>query len=230
MRFRVHVVVDDALIPWPDLHGPARGVLYTLLRSQDPELSAELHDKGWAGQSIKPIGISPPLFFSRKGDKEGLRIAGSGSIWVGSPVPRIASCLLAALAGCTEIRWGGARLTVRGVQLDPAPPSCESGVADFSAISPILIKKDGRYLLPDEPEYVERLTHNLRHRADVLGLSSDVKVEVLDVGPRRLHDVQGKPRVGATATLRIQAAPESLQAFYDSGIGLNCVEGFGWLR
>jgi len=230
VRFRVHVSVDDALIPWRDLYGPARGVLYALLRSQDLELSAELHDKGWAGQPIRPVGISPPVFPSRKGGKEGLRVAGPGSIWMGSPVPRIASCLLTALAGCTEIRWGATQLTVRGVQPEVPPSSCGSGVADFSAISPILVKKDGRYLLPDEPEYVERLTHNLRHRADVLGLSSDVKVEVLDVGPRRLHDVQGKPRVGATATLRIQAAPESLQAFYDSGIGLNCVEGFGWLR
>jgi len=230
MRFRVDVSVDAAVIAWSDVCGPARGVLYDLLRSQDPELSAELHDKGWAGQSIKPVGISPPIFHVEEWCREGLRVSGVGAIWMGSPVPKIATCLMAALVGRTEIRWGHTPLAVRGVQVEVPPASCESGAAEFSAVSPILVKKDGRFLLPEDPDYVERLTHNLRHRADALGLPGDVKVEVLKAGPRRRYDVQGKIRIGATAKLRIQAAPDTLRAFYESGIGLNCVQGFGWLR
>ncbi len=212
------------------MYGPARGIVYDLLRSQDAVLAGELHDKGWAGTPIKPVGVSPP-FFQGVTRRQGVwGASGAGSVWLGSPVPQIAGCLLAGLAGRSEIRWGSTRLTVRGVRLEAPPAGFESGTAEFSARSPILVKREGRFLLPDDADYLERLTHNLRHRADALGLPNGVEVEVLEAGPRRRDEVQGKMRIGATAKLRVRAAPELLQSFYEGGIGLNCVQGFGWLR
>lgn len=230
MRFRVDVSADTEHIAWPDVYGPARGVIYGLLRSQDEELATELHDRGWAGTPIKPLGISPPIFGGKTRRKGVWGSSGVGSVWLGSPVPRIAACLLAGLAGRAEIRWGATQLTIHGVRVEAPPASCQSGVAEFRALSPIVIKQEGRFLLPEDPGYLERLTHNLRHRADALGLPNEVKVEVLEAGPRRRDEVLGKMRIGATAKLRIHAAPELLQAFYEGGIGLNCVQGFGWLR
>lgn len=230
MRFRVDVSTEAEQIAWPDVYGPARGVLYGLLHGQDEELATELHDRGWAGTPIKPLGISPPIFQNKVRRKGVWGTSGAGAVWFGSPVPRIASCLLAGLAERTEIRWGATRLTVRGVRLETPPVSYQAGVAEFLTLSPILIKHENRFLLPDDAGYLERLTQNLRHRADALGLPNEVAIEVLAAGPRRRDDVQGKMRIGATARLRIQAAPELLQAFYEGGIGLNCVQGFGWLR
>lgn len=229
MRFRVDVTADTAHIAWPDVHGPARGVVYTLLRDQDEELATELHDRGWAGTPIKPLGISPPIFPEGAQRKGVWDASGVGAVWMGSPVPRIAACLLAGVAGRTEIVWGATRLTVRGVRLESPPEGCGSGTAEFSALSPILVKHQGRFLLPEDPGYLERLTHNLRHRADALGLPNEVKAEVLEAGPRRRFEVLGRTRIGATARLRVHAAPELLRAFHEGGVGLNCVQGFGWL-
>jgi CRISPR/Cas system endoribonuclease Cas6 (RAMP superfamily) len=57
-----------------------------------------------------------------------------------------------------------------------------------------------------------------------------VEVSVLDAGPRRVFDVAGAKRVGANARLRINAAPVLLDALYDWGLGLNNVQGFGWVK
>jgi CRISPR-associated endoribonuclease Cas6 len=230
VRFRVDVSADTPAIAWPDVYGPARAVVYDLVRSQDAALATELHDTGWAGTTLKPVGVSPPLFPAKSHRKGVWGASGTGSLWFGSPVPRIAACLLAGLAGRTEIKWGATTLSVRGVQIEAAPQICATGAAEFMALSPILVKQEGRFLLPADPGYVERLTHNLRHRADVLGLPNDVRIEVLEAGLRRRDEVQGKLRIGATAKLRIEAAPELLEALYEGGIGLNTVQGFGWLR
>ncbi|WP_433334997.1 CRISPR-associated endoribonuclease Cas6 [Spirillospora sp. CA-294931] len=229
MRFRLDVSADRPELAWRDVHGPARGVVYGLLSAQDPELASEIHDSGWAGHPLRPVGISPPLFSGTKARKGVYTTSATGSVWMGSPVPQIAGCLLAALAGSKELRWGGVRLTIKGMQLDPSPDH-SSGVGVFESVSPVVVKHDDRYLVPDEAHYVDRLLHNIRHKADVLGLPSAVQLEVLEAGPRRRFDVQGAMRIGATVTVRVQGAPELLDALYDWGLGLCCVQGFGWVR
>jgi CRISPR/Cas system endoribonuclease Cas6 (RAMP superfamily) len=52
----------------------------------------------------------------------------------------------------------------------------------------------------------------------------------LGAGPRRVFDVAGAKRIGASARLRITAAPVLLDALYEWGLGLNTVQGFGWVK
>ncbi|ACY96518.1 CRISPR-associated protein Cas6 [Thermomonospora curvata DSM 43183] len=229
MRFRLDVAADRPELAWRDVHGPARGVVYGLLKSQDPELSQQLHDVGWQGHALRPLAISPPIFSGAKKRKGAYATSSKGSVWIGSPVPRIAGCLLAALAGRQHLRWGEATLQIKGVEVENTPDH-SSGEAVFETVSPVILKHEGRYLLPGDAAYEERLVHNLRHKADVLGLPSDVRVEVLAAGPRRRFDVQGAMRIGATVKLSITAAPRLLDAIYDWGLGLVSIQGFGWIR
>ncbi|WP_283133313.1 CRISPR-associated endoribonuclease Cas6 [Rhizohabitans arisaemae] len=214
---------------WADVHGPARGVLYDLLEGQDPALSEELHNSGWAGTPLRPIGISPPLFDGVERRKGVYATGGKGHVWMGSPVPRIAGCLLAGLAGRERIRWGGTWMTLLGVRVG-APSEHSSGVAEFGTLSPVLLKHEGRYLLPDDEPFAERLRHNIRHKADCLGLPNEVEVEVLEQGPRRRFDMPKGWRIGACARVRVGAAPELLDALHAWGLGLSTIEGFGWIR
>lgn len=214
---------------WRDVHGPARAVVYGLIGVSEPELARQLHDSGWLGSPLRPVGISPPLFAGARRRHGVYTTSGTGSVWLGSPVPRIAAALLKGMAGRDHLRWGGVGLTVRGAELE-WPPDHRSGRAHFQTLSPVLIKKESRFLLPDDAAYTERLEHNLRHKADVLGLPNQVDIEVLDAGPRRGFDVMGAKRVGANVRMRVTAAPVLLDALYECGVGLNTVQGFGWLR
>jgi CRISPR-associated endoribonuclease Cas6 len=229
MRFRLDVAADRPELAWHHVHGPARGVVYKLLTEQDSQLATELHDSGWSGHPLRPVGISPPLFTGAKPRQGAYTTSSTGSVWLGSPVPRIAGCLLAALAGRKELQWGAATLSIRGVQLDSTPDH-SSGVAVFQTVSPVVIKHDDRYLLPGEPHFTDRMLHNIRHKADVLGLPNDVQVEVLEAGPRRRFDVAKAMRIGASVKMRVEGAPSLLDAVYDWGLGLCSIQGFGWVR
>ena len=229
MRFRVDVSARAAGIPWPEVHGPARGVGYALISSQDEQLATQLHDHGWAGSPLVLLGISPPLFQGAPRRRGVYTTSDHGSVWCGSPVPRIAAALLAGVAGRSELRWGSVTLTVKGVQLEEIPDH-QTGQAVFTSLTPVLLRWEDEYILPDHEAYADRLRHNLVHRADVLGLPGDVDLEVIDAGPRRRFQVQGKPRIGATIRVRVAAAPPLLDALYAGGIGLATNQGFGWLR
>jgi CRISPR-associated endoribonuclease Cas6 len=228
-RVRVDVSAVKPSLDWRDVHGPARAVLYTLIGVNEPDIARELHDEGWHGSTLRPAGISPPLFTGAIRHHGVYTTSGSGSVWFGSPVPQIAAALLRAVAELRELRWGGSRLVVRGADLE-WPPDHSSGNAVFQSVSPVLVKSESRFLLPGDDGFVDRLTHNLRHKADLLGLPNEVCVEVLDAGPRRVFDVAGAKRIGANARLRITAAPVLLDALYDWGLGLNNVQGFGWVK
>lgn len=229
MRFRVDVSARAPGIPWSEVHGPARAVGYALIASQDKQLATQLHDHGWAGGPLVPLGISPPLFQGAPRRSGVYTTSDRGSVWLGSPVPQIAAALLAGVAGRSEIRWGSVPLAVKGVQLEDTPDH-RAGQAVFESLTPVLLRFDNEYILPDHEAYQDRLRHNLVHRADVLGLPNEVDLEVVDAGPRRRFEVQGKPRIGATIRVRITAAPTVLDACYVGGIGLATNQGFGWLR
>jgi CRISPR-associated endoribonuclease Cas6 len=228
-RVRVDVSAVEPVMDWRDVHGPARAFVYALVGASEPGLAQQLHDEGWRGSTLRPVGISPPLFLGAARQHGVYTTSADGSIWLGSPVPQLAAAMLKGLAGRKEVRWGAARLMVRGTELE-WPTDFGAGRADFVSVSPVLVKKESRFLMPDDPGYAERLTHNLRHKADLLGIPSDVGVEILDAGPRRVFDVAGAKRAGANVRLRITAAPRLLGALYEWGVGLNTVQGFGWLR
>jgi CRISPR-associated endoribonuclease Cas6 len=233
LRFRIDVTSADGstMLDWNEVYTPARGLLYQIIGEQDPQMAAELHEHGWAGSRIRPLGCAPPSFVRPGRSDAGYRVGRTGSLRLGSPVPQIAGVLLAAMAGRRSIRWGSLELAVQGISPELAPDH-SSGVAEFQSSTPILIAKDSRYLLPDaqQQDFTDGLTANLRHRADVLGLPNDVDVEVLSAGGKRSFRVDGRLRVGATARLRVQAAPLLLDACYDGGIGLLTTEGWGWLK
>jgi CRISPR-associated endoribonuclease Cas6 len=229
-RVRVDVAASGPVIKWPDVHGSARAVMYGAIGASEPDLARELHDQGWRGSSFKPVGISPPLFIGAAPRKGTYTTSANGSVWFGSPVPEIASAILKGLSSIDELRWGSVSLKVLGKELE-WPDDYESGTAEFSSVSPVLVKKDSRFLLPKDSGYLDRLTHNLRHKADFLGIpSAEVKVELLEAGPKRNFEVGGAMRIGANVRLRVTADPALLRALYEWGIGLNTVQGFGWLK
>ena len=229
MRIRVDVAAAEPTVNWKDVHGPARAVAYSLIGAGNPGLAQALHNSGWRGTSLRPVGISPPLFMGAAVQHGAYTTSGNGSFWVGSPVPEIASALLKGMAGRKELRWGGLRLTVRGVGLE-TPRDHRAGQAEFATVSPVLVKKESRFLLPDDDPYLDRLTHNISHKADVLGLPGEAHIEVLGAGPRRGFDVAGARRIGATVRVRVEASPVLLDALYDWGLGLATVQGFGWVK
>jgi CRISPR-associated endoribonuclease Cas6 len=228
-RVRVDVSASGPVLKWPDVYGPARAVMYGVIGAAEPDLARQLHDEGWQGSPLRPVGISPPMFVGAARQHGVYTTSGNGSVWLGSPVPRISAAILKGLSSLTELRWGSVSLTVHGKELE-WPDGHGSGQAIFSSVSPVLIKKDSRFLLPDDTGYAERLVHNLRHKADVLGMPSDVGIEVLDAGPRRIFEVAGAKRIGATVRLRVDADPALLGAVREWGIGLCTVQGFGWLQ
>jgi CRISPR-associated endoribonuclease Cas6 len=229
MRFRVDVAAPAAEMPWRDVHGAARSVVYGLIGDADRSLAEELHRAGWQGSGLRPVGVSRPVFAGAGRGQGKYMMSGRGSIWLGSPVPDIAAALVRGLAGRSELRWGAAALAVRGVQVeDAADHGC--GEAEFTAVTPVLVKHENRFLLPGDAPYLACLSHNLRHKADLLGLPRDVRAEVLEAGPRRRFDVPGGFRIGAEARIRVSGAPSLLDALRDWGLGLENIQGFGWLR
>lgn len=228
-RVRVDVSALEPALAWEDVHGPARAFVYALIAANEPAVARQLHDQGWQGSTLRPVGISPPVFTGAVQRHGVYTTSDRGSVWIGSPVPQIAAAILRGIGGLKELRWGGAHLSVRGKDLEWLPDH-GSGQAEFLTLSPVLVKRESRFLLPEDDGYAERLTHNLRHKADVLGLPNDVGIEVLDSGPRRIFDVMGAKRIGASVRLRVAAAPALLDALYEWGLGLNTVQGFGWVK
>ncbi|WP_234364967.1 CRISPR-associated endoribonuclease Cas6 [Streptomyces sp. RTd22] len=223
------VDTDTPSLRWEDVHGPARAVMYELLGSQDTVLARTLHDEGWKGQPLKPLGLTSPQFKGAPKKNGVYTTSSDGSVWFGSPVPEIAATLVASLASRTEIVWGSARLKVRGFNIDIGSEASD-GLVELSTATPVVVKKESRYLLPGESHYLERLQHNLAHKADVLGLPAPQGLRVLEAGPRRRFTVRGAPRIGAQVRVAMEADARFVEALRSWGLGLDTVQGFGWIR
>ncbi|MEU9605408.1 CRISPR-associated endoribonuclease Cas6 [Streptomyces sp. NPDC048057] len=230
MRIKVDVQADQPSLSWEDVHGPARAVVYRLLEEHDPALAQSLHDEGWHGHPLKPIGITSPQFKGAPRKRGVYTTSQAGSIWLGSPVPEIASALVAALARRTEIVWGAARLPIQGFTVEVGTPTPAQGVVEMETATPVVVRHDGRELLPRDEHFVERLQHNLTHKADVLGLPAPRGLRVLEAGPRRRFSVRGAPRIGAQVRVAMEADPRFVDAIRSWGLGLDTVQGFGWIR
>lgn len=230
VRFYIDVAAQEKELPWRHLHGAAHAVVYSLIREQDPAAAQALHDHGWQASSLRPVGVSPPVFTDAPRKRGSYMLSQNGRIWFGSPVSTLAGFLLASVAGRTELRWGTVTLTVKGVQLEPTGSGDESEVV-LDTRSPVLVKRSvDRFLLPEDDGYVEALRQNIRHKADLLGLPGESEVDVLEAGPRRRYEVSGGLRIGATVKLRCAADPRLLIALREWGLGLGNIQGFGWVR
>ncbi|MEC3996090.1 CRISPR-associated endoribonuclease Cas6 [Actinacidiphila sp. DG2A-62] len=230
MRLRVDVASDAPSLAWDNLHGPARGVVYGLLREHDPQLARSLHDDGWKGQPMKPVGVACPRFRGVRRQKGVYAASSQGSVWFASPVPEIASALVSALARRTEIDWGTAKLRVRGFTVDIDNAAVADGFVEVATATPVVVRHDRWDLLPGDEHYVERVTHNLVHKADVLGLPAPQGVRVLEAGPRRRFSVRGAPRIGARVRLGMEADARFVDALRSWGVGLDTIQGFGWVE
>ncbi|MFC8708818.1 CRISPR-associated endoribonuclease Cas6 [Streptomyces sp. NPDC057197] len=226
------VETDVPFLGWKDVHGPARAVMYGLLGEQDPQLARALHDKGWQGHSLRPLGMTSPQFRGAPRKKGVYTTSRDGAIWFGSPVPQIASALIAALAGRTDLAWGSARLRVRGFELDVPEPAVVGPDAsvEWETRTPVVLKHEDRYVLPSDAPFLDCLRHNLVHKADVLGLPAPQDVRVLEAGPRRRFTVRGAPRIGARVRVGLVGDPRFIDALRSWGLGLDTVQGFGWIR
>ncbi|WP_369185719.1 CRISPR-associated endoribonuclease Cas6 [Streptomyces sp. Y1] len=231
VRVKVDVTPDRSSVRWEDVHGAARGVVYRLLGGQDEALAQELHDSGWLGKPLKPVGVAGPLFLGAPQRKGVYSTSYNGSVWFGSPVPEIASVLVRALAGAEELVWGTTRLRVRGlsVEMDAGVPAGD-GPVELETMTPVVLKHEGRNLLPGDAHYLDRLQHNLAHKADVLGLPAPEGVRVLEAGPRRRFTVRGAPRIGARVRVVMEADGRFVNAIRSWGLGLDTIQGFGWVR
>lgn len=229
MRVKVELEADVSSLPWEDVHGPARGVVYALLRSQDEGLARKLHEEGWRGQPLKPLGVTSPQFEGAPKRKGVYATSSDGSVWFGSPVPEIAEVLLASLHSRQEIRWGTVRLRVRGTSIDAAYQAAD-GYVELSTVTPVVIKHEGHFLLPGDPHYTDRLQHNLERKADVLGHPRPHGLRVLTAGPRRRFTVRGAPRIGAWVRVGMEADAGYIGALRSWGMGLDTMQGFGWIR
>lgn len=229
MRVRVDVDANVPSLPWNEVHGPARGVVYDLIGSQNRELAQSLHDTGWKGQPLKPLGTTSPQFKGAPRKNGVYTTSRDGALWFGSPVPEIAAVLIAALAGRSELVWGSARLGIRGFTVDVSAPAGE-GPVELRTATPVIVKHENRYLLPGDEHYLERLQHNLMHKADVLGLPAPTGLQILESGPRRRFSVRGAPRIGAQVRVAMEADARFVDGLRSWGLGLDTVQGFGWIR
>ncbi|MFJ6770963.1 CRISPR-associated endoribonuclease Cas6 [Kitasatospora sp. NPDC091257] len=231
VRVRVDVTPDTSSVRWEDLHGAARGVVYQLLSGQDEALAQALHDSGWQGKPLKPVGVAGPLFMGAPHRKGVYTTSREGAVWFGSPIPEIASVLVRALASCEELAWGKTRLRVRGLamDMDTVVPAGE-GLVELETVTPVVLKHESRNLLPGDEQYLDRLQHNLAHKADLLGLPAPRGVRVLEAGPRRRFTVQGAPRIGARVRVAMEADGRFVNAVRSWGLGLDTIQGFGWVR
>jgi CRISPR-associated endoribonuclease Cas6 len=214
---------------WEDVHGAARAVVYGVLEEQDAGLARALHDEGWSGGPMKPVGVSGPRFVGAPRRKGVYSTSREGEMWFGSPVPEIASVLVAGLAARKEIVWGATRLSVHGFTLDFGEPYAD-GPVEMETVTPVLVKKGKRDLLPDDAHYMDRLRHNLEEKAGVLGLPAPVGLRVLEAGPRRRFAVSGAPRIGARVRVAMEADGRFSTALRSWGLGLGTIQGFGWIR
>ncbi|WP_234327343.1 CRISPR-associated endoribonuclease Cas6 [Streptomyces sp. NRRL WC-3742] len=205
--------------------------MYRLLSSQDEALANTLHNDGWRGKPLKPVGVAGPRFLGAPRKKGVYSTSQDGSVWFGSPVPEIASVLVRALAGVEELVWGSVRLRVRGVALDmDGVLPAGDGPVELETVTPVVLKHEDRNLLPGDEHYLDRLQHNLAHKADVLGLPAPCGVRVLEAGPRQRFAVRGAPRIGARVRVVMEADGRFVNAIRSWGLGLDTIQGFGWVR
>ncbi len=239
MRLRIAVTTRATSIPWDEMLRPGRGLIYNLLAETAPDLATHLHDQGQHARQMAPFGHGPPIF-PRTRRRPGVYAAGGrGYVEFGSPVPGIVETWIEALSQHTILDWGGVALNVK--QLVPlAPPSFTTGRAQLRTATPVVLKTSTRngaknltgssQVLPYEEGFTVAFEHNLRHKADTLGLDQDIAVERITwIGPKRSLAVKSGRRTGAPITVELRGSPPFLRALWCWGLGEANSAGFGWV-
>jgi len=229
MRVRVDVEMQPSSAGSNDVFGPARELIYALIRNHDSELARTLHDHGWMGASLRPVGATCLQFPEGTAPSGAYRTPRRAAVWFGSPVPTIATAMIASLRTQRELPWGKELLTIRTVAVDVDEPSA-SGQVELQSTTPVLLKYESRYLDADDPRFLDRLEHNLARKADLLRLPRPTHVVMTEAGPHKPYRVQKVTLRGAVIKVRMKADAEFVRAIRSWGLGLNNNLGFGWVR
>lgn len=240
MRLCLEVRTTAEQLPWSEVLRPGRGLAYGLLTRSDPELGARLHDEGWGVHKMGPFGHGAPVFPAARRRPGAYAVGGPGRVELGSPLPAVVQAWAASLSGQRVIDWGGTAFHVEGVRV-VEPPSFTSGYARLRTTTPVVLKgsdrdEEGRrvtrqaWLLPTDSEFPAYFTGNLRRKAEVLGVDSDVSLERITwIGAKRSFAVGNGLKVGAPVEVELRAAPDTLRAFWSWGLGQANSAGFGWV-
>lgn len=129
---------------------------------------------------------------------------------------------------------------VRGL-VPVAAPTFTSGRAELRTTTPVVLKSlaptgggDGpsapQELLPHEEGFAAAFAHNLRRKAETLGLEPDIGLErVTWIGAKRSFSVKSGRRVGALLGVELRGSPAILRALWCWGLGQANAAGFGWV-
>lgn len=250
MRLRVHVKTRAKEIPWDQVIAPGRGIVYSALSRQVPQLGATVHDNGWGPHRMAPFGYSAPEFPVRKRVRGSYVAGGAGTVEFGSPIEEIVEALAKDFSMIPILDWGGVALNIEAVtHLDP--PAFASGRARFRTISPVAVKSElmraptgsrsgGTWILPGEAGFDVALSHSLRRKAETFGHGPVTLEAITWIGPQRSFSVVGHgsdtsstvhrgKKTGAPVEIEVSGPPVALQALWSCGIGGATSAGFGWV-
>lgn len=240
MRLRLGVHTSASSLPWGQVLKPGRGLVYELLARGAPEAGARLHEEGIAPYGMVPFGYGAPVFASARRQRGVYAIGGPGVVELGSPLPEVVEGMAKGLSGREVLDWGGTAFRLESVTA-VEPPEFTSGQARLRTSTPVVMKGSGRdddgvrvkreaWVLPAEPEFAEYFAHNLRRKAETLGLDPDVSVDAVTwVGPKRSFTVGGGLKPGAPIEVELSGAPETLRGIWSWGLGQANSAGFGWV-
>lgn len=101
----------------------------------------------------------------------------------------------------------------------------------FITLSPVVVRKDERFILPDTPNFTEALVETIERRMGILTGKSPkyVSVRVGEYTEAEIPLSMGKIK-GFVGRIVIGADRDTLRFVYDYGIGNRTVDGFGMLE
>lgn len=215
---------------------PGRGLAYHWLAEADPDLADALHERRCGPYGMVPFGYSAPRFPHARLRKGAYAAGGAGFVEFGSPLPEVMAAWTWALQDREYLDWGGVALRITRVQVFD-PPRFASGTTTLRTTTPVIMKVSGDdqrraspWVLPTEAGFASAVVHNLRRKAETLGLSPDIDLQAITwVGAQRSFTVGQGAKPGAPIEACLSGEPETLQAIWSWGLGQANSAGFGWI-
>lgn len=245
MRLQLTFHTSAREIPWDDVLRPGRALIYTLLETAAPQMGSVLHKQGFGPTGMVPFSYSAPVFPAARKHKGIYAAGGPGTIELGSPLTELVEAWAVALRFMPVIAWGATAFTVDKVEAFDTP-DFSNGRASFRTSTPVVMKSSGRnddgsrttrqaWCLPGEPEWDRAIEHNLRRKAETLGMDPRVSLDrVTWVGAKRSFAVgggrgSGGRKPGACVEVEVSGEPKTLQTIHDWGVGQANSAGYGWI-
>ncbi len=125
------------------------------------------------------------------------------------------------------IRVGSGNFRVGDITVDP--PVRIKG--SFVTLSPVVAESEGRFLMPDDPDFAPALEESVRRRMGVLTGSkpSYLTVKVEEYAEAEVPSLRGKVK-GFVGRIKVRADKATLNFLYEYGMGSRTADGFGMLE